>query len=67
MSATDLIKEIQSPPAQEREQIFEFVLRSQKPHWAKPKPAGYFADCYDAEEIEQSNWLASRGPKTIVP
>ena len=67
MSATDLIKEIQSLPVTEREQIFEFVLRSQKPEWARPKPAGYFADSFDEHEIEESNWLAARGPKTIVP
>ena len=44
MSATVLMKEIQSLPAQERERIFEFVLRFQKPDWATPKPPGYFAE-----------------------
>jgi hypothetical protein len=67
MSATELMKEIQSLPEQERERIFEFVLRSQKPGWATPRPPGYFANCYDKDEIEQSNWFAARGPKAIVP
>ncbi|MBI3853060.1 MAG: hypothetical protein HY298_22650 [Verrucomicrobia bacterium] len=67
MSATELIKEIQSLPKQERERIFEFVLRTQKPDWATPKPAGYFADCYTKDEIEESNWFAAQGPKAIVP
>ena len=61
------MKEIQSLPAQEREQIFEFVLRSQKPDWATPKPPGYFAEGHGPDEIEESNWFAGRGPKTIVP
>lgn len=67
MSATELIQEIQRLPELEREQIFDFVLNAQKPDWAKPRPTGYFADCYANDEIEISNWLASRGPKTIVP
>lgn len=67
MSATELIKEIQNLPEQERERIFEFVLHSQKPGWATPKPPGYFAGCYDPDEIEESNALAARGPKTLVP
>lgn len=67
MSTTELMKEIQSLPASEREQIFEFVLRSQKPNWATPKPPGYFAGCHDQNEVEESNWLAARGPKAIVP
>ena len=66
MSATELIEEIQSLPEQERERIFEFVLHNQKPGWATPKPPGYFADCYDKDEIEESNWLAACGPKTIA-
>ncbi len=67
MSATELMKQIQNLPEQEREQIFEFVLHSKKPDWATPKPPGYFADCYDKDEIAQSNWLAARGPKAIMP
>ena len=67
MSATELMKEIQSLPEREREQIFEFVLHSQKPGWATPKPPGYFADCYAKDEVEESNWFAARGPKAIVP
>ncbi|HEY3760480.1 MAG TPA: hypothetical protein VGN23_01915 [Verrucomicrobiae bacterium] len=67
MSASELIREIQRLPETEREQIFEFVLHTGKPVWATPRPAGYFADCYSDDEIEVSNWLASRGPKTIVP
>lgn len=66
MSSAELMKEIQNLPAQERERIFEFVLRSQKPDWATPKPPGYFAG-HDQDEIEESNWFAARGPKTIVP
>ena len=61
------VKEIQSLPEQERERIFEFVLRSQKPAWATPKPPGYFAGCHDTDEIEESNWFAARGPKAIMP
>ena len=56
-----MMKEIQSLPEQERERIFEFVLHSQKPAWAMPKPPGYFADCCDKNEIEESNWFAARG------
>ena len=67
MSTTELIKVIQGLPEQEREHIFEFVLHSQKPDWATPKPPGYFADCYSNQEIEESNWFAARGPKAIVP
>ena len=67
MSATELIQEIQRLPDTERRQLFEFVLHSQKPDWATPKPPGYFAECYAAAEIEESNWFAARGPKTIVP
>ena len=67
MSATELMKQIQNLPEQEREQIFEFVLHSKKPDSATPKPPGYFADCYDKDEIAQSNWLAARGPKAIMP
>jgi hypothetical protein len=67
MSATELIKEIQSLPEQEREQIFDFVLHSKKPGWAIPKPPGFFANCHENDEIEESNWLAARGPKAIVP
>jgi hypothetical protein len=67
MSATELMQQIQSLPEQERERIFEFVLHSQKPDWAMPKPPGYFADCYDKDEIAESNWFAARGPKAIVP
>ncbi len=67
MSATELIKEIQSLTEQERERIFEFVLHAKKPDWATPKPPGYFANCYSEDEIEESNWFAARGPKTIVP
>jgi hypothetical protein len=67
MSTVELMKEIQNLPAQERERIFEFVLRSQKPAWATPKPPGYFAECHGPDEIEESNWFAARGPKTIVP
>jgi hypothetical protein len=61
MSATELMKEIQSLPEQEREQIFEFVLHSQKPGWATPKPPGYFAECYDKDEIEESIGFARAG------
>jgi len=60
MSTTELIQEIQSLPERERERIFEFVLHSQKPGWATPKPPGYFAECYDKDEIEESNWFAAR-------
>ena len=67
MSATQLIEEIENLPEQERQRIFEFVLRSHKPDWATPKPPGYFAGCYDGNEIKDSNWLAARGPKAIVP
>jgi hypothetical protein len=67
MSATELMQQIQSLTEQEREQIFEFVLHSQKPAWATPKPPGYFADCHDEDEIAESNWFAARGPKAIVP
>lgn len=67
MSTTELIKEIQSLPEQERERIFEFVLHCKNPDWATSKPPGYFADCYSQDEIEESNWFAERGPKTIVP
>ena len=67
MSATELMQQIQNLPEQERERIFEFVLRSQKPTWATPKPPDYFANCYDKEEVEESNWFAARAPKTIVP
>jgi len=67
MSATELIQEIQNLPEQERERIFEFVLRSQKPAWATPRPPGYFTGCYDKDETEESNWFAARGPKAIVP
>ena len=67
MSATEMIKEIQRLPETERERIFEFVLHAQKPGWANPRPPGYFADCYADDEIEVSNRLASRGPKTIMP
>ena len=58
MSAAELMQEIQSLPEQEREQIFEFVLHSQMPAWATPKPPGYFANCYDQDEITESNWFA---------
>ena len=61
MSATELMKEFQSLPAQEREQIFELVLRFHMPAWATPKPPGYFAECHNQEEIAESNWFASRG------
>jgi hypothetical protein len=61
MSATELMKEIQSLPEPERERIFEFVLRSHTPAWATPKPPGYFAECHDQTEIEESNWFAARG------
>ena len=67
MSATELIREIQRLPEAEREQVFEFVLRAQKPHWATPRPLGFFAGCYTNDEIEESNWFAARGPKAIVP
>ena len=30
------------------------------------RPAGYFADCYDAEEIAESNELARRSIRRIV-
>ncbi len=30
------------------------------------RPAGYFADCYDAEEIKESNELAQRSVQRIV-
>ena len=30
------------------------------------RPAGYFADCYDAEEIAESNELAQRSVRRIV-
>ena len=63
---TELIEEIQNLPAPERERIFEFVLHAQRPDWAKPKPAGYFADCYDQDETAESNWFAARGPKAIL-
>jgi hypothetical protein len=61
MSTTELIQEIQSLPERERERIFEFVLHSQKPAWATPKPPGYFADCCDKDEIEESNGFARAG------
>ena len=67
MSTSELISEIQNLPTNEREQIFDFVLRTQRPDWAAPKPPGYFADCYSSDEIEESNWLAALGPKAIVP
>jgi hypothetical protein len=67
MSTTELMQEIQSLPERERERIFEFVLHSQKPDWATPKPPGYFANCYDKDEAEESNWFAARGPKAIMP
>lgn len=67
MSAVELIKEIQKLPETEREKVFDFVLHAHKPDWACPKPNGYFSDCHSAEEIEESNWFASRGPKAIVP
>jgi len=67
LSATELIQEIQRLPDAERQQLYEFVLRAQRPDWATPKPPGYFADCYSAEEVEESNWFAARGPKTVVP
>jgi predicted RNase H-like HicB family nuclease len=28
-----------------------------------PKPPNYFAGCHDKDEIEESNWFATRGPK----
>jgi len=61
MSATELMKEIQSLPEQERERIFEFVLHSQKPGWATPKPPGYFTECYDQDEIKESIGFARAG------
>ena len=67
MSATELIRQIQILPEPEREQIFDFVLRSKKPGWATPKPPGYFAAGHDQDEIVESNWFAARGPKIIVP
>jgi hypothetical protein len=67
MSATELMKEIQSLPEQERERIFEFVLRSQQPDWATPKPPGYFAESHDQDEIEESDWFTRCGQKAIVP
>ena len=30
------------------------------------RPPGYFADCYDAEEIKESNELARRSIRRIV-
>lgn len=30
------------------------------------RPPGYFADCYDAEEIEESNQLAERSVRRVV-
>jgi prevent-host-death family protein len=30
------------------------------------RPPGYFADCYDAEEIDEANALAGRSIQTIV-
>jgi len=67
MSTTELMQKIQSLPERERERIFEFVLHSQKPDWATPKPPGYFANCYDKDEAGESNWFAARGPKAIMP
>ena len=30
------------------------------------RPPGYFADCYDAEEIKESNELAQRSIRRVV-
>ena len=30
------------------------------------RPAGYFADCYDVEEIKESNELAQRSVRRIA-
>ena len=30
------------------------------------RPAGYFADCYDAEELKESNATAQRSVRKIV-
>ena len=30
------------------------------------RPPGYFADCYDAEEIKESNGLAQRSVRRVV-
>jgi len=29
--------------------------------WATPKPLGYFTECHDQDEIEESNWFAAHG------
>ncbi len=31
------------------------------------RPAGYFADCYDPAEIQESNELARRSVRRVVP
>ena len=31
------------------------------------RPPGYFADCYDAKEIQESNELARRSVRRVVP
>ena len=67
MSATEIIHQIKSLPEEERVRVYEFVLHEQKPDWAKPRPPGYFADCYSADELDVVNWFADQGPKAIVP
>jgi hypothetical protein len=67
MSAVELIQEFERLLEEERERVFDFVLHSHRPAWARPKPPGYFANCYTPEEIEISNWLADQGPKSVVP
>jgi hypothetical protein len=67
MCAVEVIQQIERLPEEERERVFDFVLHAQRPAWATPKPAGYFAHCYTPEEIEVSNWFADQGPKTVVP
>ncbi len=47
------------------------ITRSGKPiakltGFVAVRPAGYFADCYDAEEIKESNELAKRSVQRIV-
>jgi hypothetical protein len=67
MSAVEVIREIQSLPEEELQQVLSFVIKALRPAWATPKPPGSFADCYTPEEIEVTNWLADQGPKTVVP
>ena len=37
------------------------------PRFVSEHPPGYFAGCYDAEEIRESNELARRSIRKVVP